>query len=260
MSLPMVGAGPSAVSSGEFSPDDLAGLLLWVKSDTGTYQDDAMTTPATGDGDAVGGWEDQSGNGNHLTQSGANKPELDLNQINSLPAVYLANEGEYLGRADALGFTGNPAISVFIVAKDAETGSASGRFFQLGANDGAAGEVVGLSPEGGASYRYNNGNQAFSGADWASWSYSAWIRAAGADYGSGEYWHNGISMAETGTGSPTNTPSLANEECITAGRSNAGAAILGLEGWIAEIIVYNSALSAANRQSVEAYLAARYGI
>ncbi len=53
-----------------FDPLNVPGstLLGWYQGDVGTFQDAALTTPA-GPGDRVGGWQDQSGSGHHLTQS-----------------------------------------------------------------------------------------------------------------------------------------------------------------------------------------------
>lgn len=61
-----------------FTPLSLAPLVWFDASDASTlFTDSALTTPATADGDAVGGWKDKSGNGYHATQaSGPNKAQL----------------------------------------------------------------------------------------------------------------------------------------------------------------------------------------
>lgn len=64
--MTLLGAGPPGGAG--FSPLSLA-PLIWLK-DTGYFQDSAGTTPAN-NGDVVGRWTDQSGNGNHVTQAGA---------------------------------------------------------------------------------------------------------------------------------------------------------------------------------------------
>lgn len=81
---------PSGVISlsGAFAPTDVAGLLLWVKADAGTYQDSALTTPAAADGDPVGGWQDQSGQNHHLTQATAGRrPLLKTSRVGALPGI-----------------------------------------------------------------------------------------------------------------------------------------------------------------------------
>src|SRR4029077_11923747 len=64
--LATLGAG-----GGGFVPTQLAGLQLWLKGGAGTYQDTGLTTAAVADGDPVGGWQDQSGQGHHATQGTA---------------------------------------------------------------------------------------------------------------------------------------------------------------------------------------------
>jgi hypothetical protein len=61
--------GAKAPGSVAFLPTDLSGLSVWLKHDAGLYQNTGLTTPATADGDPVAGWQDQSGNNNHLTRS-----------------------------------------------------------------------------------------------------------------------------------------------------------------------------------------------
>lgn len=56
-----------------FSPLSISGLALWLKADAGLYQESTFTTPAVSDGDPVGGWQDQSGNGRHLLEATSNK-------------------------------------------------------------------------------------------------------------------------------------------------------------------------------------------
>ena len=70
-----------------FSPDDIAGLKLWIDfSDISTlYTDSAKTTPVTADNDVIGAAEDKSGNGNDHTQTTtAAKPTYKTGIQNSL--------------------------------------------------------------------------------------------------------------------------------------------------------------------------------
>jgi len=79
------GAPPEA----EFSPADIANMVAWYKADAITGLDD---------GDPIGTWEDQSGNGYHLTQSEAGyKPTYDAEDpdINNMPAVYFDNNDKF---------------------------------------------------------------------------------------------------------------------------------------------------------------------
>ena len=62
-------------------PLTIPGLQFWFDSEVGTFQDSSFATPADSDGDVVGGWRDQSGNGYDVIQATtANKPFLKLIQ------------------------------------------------------------------------------------------------------------------------------------------------------------------------------------
>lgn len=78
-------------------------VTLWLKADAGTFTTSAMSTPATADGDRVGGWQDQSGNGRHATQAtGAARGTLKTNIQNGLPVVRLDGSDDFLaGSIDA---------------------------------------------------------------------------------------------------------------------------------------------------------------
>lgn len=58
-----------------FSPSDISGLVLWLRDDQGVFQDTVGGLVST-NGDPVGAWEDQSGQGNHVTQTGVARPTL----------------------------------------------------------------------------------------------------------------------------------------------------------------------------------------
>jgi len=52
------------------TPDSFgSNLKLWLRSDKGVFQDSALTIPAIENTAIVGGWVDQSGNGNNFTQT-----------------------------------------------------------------------------------------------------------------------------------------------------------------------------------------------
>jgi hypothetical protein len=65
-----------------------ANLVSEHYSHLGTCSDTGCTTPVSTVGSAVAGWADQSGNGNHFTQStAAQKPLISATQFNSHPAL-----------------------------------------------------------------------------------------------------------------------------------------------------------------------------
>jgi len=100
------------VGGAAFSPLDVAGLQLWLVSSLGVYQEhDSKTTPS-GNGDPVGTWEDQSGNGNDVNApaSDIQRPILVTGVVNGLPILRF-DGGQYLRKAFAL----NQPYTVYII-------------------------------------------------------------------------------------------------------------------------------------------------
>jgi hypothetical protein len=90
--LATLGAG-----GGGFAPTQLSGLVLWLKAGVGTYQDTGFSTPAVADGDPVGGWQDQSGQGHHATQAtAAAKGTLKPSIKNGKSVVHFDGVDDYL--------------------------------------------------------------------------------------------------------------------------------------------------------------------
>lgn len=75
-----MGAGGAAA----FTPLSLS-PLVWSKADAGTFKDEARSVSASADADAVLGWTDQGGSGNHF--SDAMGVTLKLNIQNGLPVL-----------------------------------------------------------------------------------------------------------------------------------------------------------------------------
>ncbi len=81
-------SGLSGLFGGGEIPLTIDGLQLWVKADEGVFQNSVKSVRATSDGDVIGVWEDQSGNGNDISQATtANKPILKLDILNSRPII-----------------------------------------------------------------------------------------------------------------------------------------------------------------------------
>lgn len=80
-----------------FAPTDIAGCQLFLKADTGRFQNSNGTTAATADGDPVGYWADQSGNNNHATMAtGAARPTNKLSLQNGYGGVKFDGTDDYL--------------------------------------------------------------------------------------------------------------------------------------------------------------------
>jgi hypothetical protein len=100
----------AATVAAAFAPTDVAGLQLWLRGDAGTFQDAARTTAAANDGDPVGGWRDDSGEGDHFSQATAAKRgtlKTGANGINGRAVVRFDGVDDFLA---------GPALSALVAA------------------------------------------------------------------------------------------------------------------------------------------------
>jgi hypothetical protein len=202
-------------------------LELWLRADalSGYVDTDDVET-----------WPDESGEGNDATQATeARRPLYRTNSINSLPALYFDNSDDGMRSATSLA---NP-YSVFVVY--AQTGANTARRAVQGVtNNWLIGPYTGF-------HRLYNGAFITGGAVAAgTYVYATVIgTAAGASFR--------LNGAAVGNNANTTAPSV-----LALG--NAGAYNERLDGRIAEVIAYSAALSTADRDLVEAYLAEKYGL
>lgn len=90
----------------KFIPTDIAGCVLWLRSDLGITKNGS---------NLVSLWEDQSGVGNHFSQDTPDKkPTYYDNQIDGYPDLFFDGIDDYL-RCDSI--VHNQPISVFMVIK-----------------------------------------------------------------------------------------------------------------------------------------------
>lgn len=235
------------------------GLQLWLKADAG------VTTNASG---LVSSWADQTANGYNVSQStDGNKPTYIANQINARPVLRFDGTDDYLNNTVANVLTGGQARTVFIVA-DANGNSGA---YGLGGSlfffrRGGGGFVMGLEQADlgagttyihtdGLAYNHTTANQNAIVAN----PFLATYRSIGAGPGPANLseWLNGNSI-------PVSTEPL-NVEGGTTGftignREDIAVTIVPWNGDIAEILVYDSALSSTDRNTVEQYLFVQYGI
>lgn len=102
-----------------FTPDQIAGLTLWFKAGVGTFQDAALT-PAVTNNSPVFIWQDQSGNGHHLTNNiGTTFPTNLTAGLNSTNVLFFtsANGNVYFKNPDLLD---SNKWTLYIVAKQEE--------------------------------------------------------------------------------------------------------------------------------------------
>ena len=235
---------------GAFTPSDLTGLKLWLKADTGVYQDSAGTTPVASNNDPVGKWTDQSGQGNHFTQATAgSRPTYKTAVQNSLPGIAGDASADYLSGTAPI--TGSGNRTMFVVYK---AGNADATHFDLdmGYNSAAGGDWA-LSSKLGM--HATSGSREWNAAKSTANYEIVTIRQEGSNTNILAAWVDGVSKTVTAT------------TAVALNTANTGATIFTRNpaggyssSTICEIILYDSALSANDREQVEAYLGTRYNI
>lgn len=107
---------------GGFAPSSISGLIGWYSSrfhSSMLVERTSATTVATSNGDAIGTWNDLSGNGRTLTAStDAKRPTLETNAINGLPGVKFDGVDDGLLTSANIGISGTAARTMFTVAKE----------------------------------------------------------------------------------------------------------------------------------------------
>lgn len=250
-------SGLSGVAGGTsfVDPSSIPGLKLWLKGDAGTFQDSARTTPAAADGDVVGGWADQSGQGFHVGQAtAANKPLLKTgaNGLNGLPVVRSDGSNDHFYGVVAA----TPTLVAFtyvVVYRRTNVGT-NGIFLNIGANSGGRElDITGASNK----FRLLKANVALVATSTAATTTAPGIETLTWDGVSvAAFYANGA--ADGGATAATTFTNGTTHIAISTDPPNPGT--ISFAGDFAEILAYDSALSAAQRSSLHAYLGAKWGI
>jgi hypothetical protein len=218
---------------GAYSPPT-SGMVLWLRADSMNLSDGAL----------VNTWPDQSGAGNDATAyTWANwQPEFKTNIVNGKPVVRFGTY-TYSQLKTANAVVANPPMTAFVVYKNRTA------VFDKGIID--FGNVFFVDQ--------GNGNARLQ--QWSLWTVYATVAIPTSAFGvqtvlingaSSSIWLNGTSQATPDMSAATLGASVwigakRNTSCV----SNAD---------IAEVIIYNTALSSTDRQGLEGYLMSKYGI
>jgi hypothetical protein len=228
-----------------FTPASVTGLQAWYDaSDASTLFDATSGGSLVAADGAVARWEDKSGNGRHATQAtSGSRPIRKSNQRNGLDAILFDGTNDFL----SLGSITIPAShSVFQVYQR------SGGVQSLGiAGDG---RYASLWFTDGVLYQISNADFTTHGTSSASTGYFlvSTIRNATASI---EMRRNGSTVSSVTTGAGVTNAASGGWEFI----GNRGGGNFH-SGHLCEIIVYDTALSGANRAAVESYLMSKFAI
>ena len=219
-----------------FFPDDMPNLSAWYKADS---------IIGLTDGQSIETWSDISGNGRNLTQTtAANRPVLKINILNGKNIVRFSRSD-----SQRLYYSGgglNQPITVFIVWKCNNTGTspASRGTVLDGMNTDYSSFLMAYSDTSEVRSYAGIYNKTVPFGNFI-------ISSAVFNAGSSLLKENGVFK---GTGS--NTYGIPNGITI-GGRYGQ---LYYLNGDVAEIIIYNTAMSTENINKVEDYLSSKYAI
>lgn len=231
-SFGMWGAGYPQGNASAFSPNDLAGLQLWLKADAidGLSDSDPVTT-----------WADASSAGNDMTGAGASRPLYRTNIVNSLPAVQFDG-------ADSLSTSGNVTMKPATVIAVSWVDNVSSWRTVLSQTEGWHNRLNIFDG------KHNLDKQALvvigtatANTPVQTWTVSTVTYASNGAYA---FYQNGDAEG-AGTTDVTFTSNP-----LTLGQVTGQ----GWLGYFAEILVYDSVLSSGDLANITAYLSEKYAL
>lgn len=224
-----------------------SGMKLWLKADAGISASDT----------AVTSWADQSGTGNNVAQTNVTiRPTIVTNAVNGKAVVRFTGPSRYLQSANQV-LNGNTAFTAFTVAKinQIPTSNPYQYFWWNGADAISGGYGCYLSNSGYLSSAWGSYSGAVSDTNNAAIGslYRICSRFNGTN-GTGPHymWINGVSVPSKGKSGSNLSGGM-----FTVGDFGPTAGS-GLYGDIAEIMIYDRALTDAERVSVDQYLQLRW--
>lgn len=235
-------------------PNSIAGLVLWFDASVGVFSD-AGTTPAVNN-DPVQQWNDQSVSAHHASQGTlGQRPLLITNGVNGRPVVRFDTSDDFMTRTannddDLINLS---AKTIFVVWKVTNEGDATQ--YAITFNDGSERLTVGRTTSGTGESGNDDGGGGRDVVTKAMGDAAFHVQTlhhAGGSLYIGVDDTRTASMSSTASG---NTSVGANTNLFLR-RFPAAAEVCD----IAEIAMYNVALTEGERQSVEQYLAYKYGI
>jgi hypothetical protein len=240
------------VGGGAFTPASLGSALkAWYVADTGiTLATTKVTT-----------WDDQSGNGFHLTQgTDAQRPTYNATGFNGLPTVEFSGAGGICIQNTSFTGFGAATASVFMVG-------------QMDASTDNFGRAIGFVKSGGAGDENNAGSAAFilrngTNNEWLMFAEgsartTAYALSLNTNYRIGikltgaatvPYLNN---IAGTGAAYSTTIDGAAGGVLSIGSNPAANAE---WNGPISEIVITNTALSDSDRNSLDSYFTTKWGL
>ncbi len=237
---------PFAISN--FFPTQITGCKLWLYGGS----------LALSDGDPVATWTDSSGSGNDAAQgTGGNKPLYKVNIINGFPAVL------FDGTDDFMTLAGNPILgtsgvlfSVFAVIQPTLNTASQKNYATVVHGPVQSGFatfflVVKITTSFWGTVTASTGDLSSTNALTSGSKYL--IEITGDNSNTTLYQHGTqVATRAEQDNSPNGASSGLGKDLVNANRQYAG--------YMAEVLIYNTLLSAGNRAKVENYLIRKYAL
>ena len=240
-----LGIGTGATTGGGItSPTQVAAMAYWLKGSGIT---------GLANGAAVARWPDSSGNGHDATQTTASLQAIYIaNALNGKPAVRFNGTSQYLTLGD-LSSVFPTGATLFIVATYG--GVQNQCLYSSSSYDSTSqvGDDFSYFQSGNDGYfsQFRTPRTAAYGTPMPSTGSNLFSIVSGPST-----WEMWVNQVDKGSVSSTFAPGTSH----LIGHSNNATNSVFLLGDISEIIAYSAALSQADRQNVEGYLRAQYGI
>jgi hypothetical protein len=221
-------------------------LAMWLDASdvTGLFQNEDGSISSVSVNDPVALWKDKSGNGHHFKQANrATQPRYAQSGIGGKPSIMFNTSQSMMSAANF-----RAPVTVFYVAR--QMGGANGRVLSAVTNNWLLGYWRGAKNQ--AFYQGWVSPQGTPATDDAPHQFTALIRGQGQN---SEIWANGKLVASNQNGME-GPHQLAVNMSIQSGAYSAEPS----NCQVAEILVYQEALSVNARQAVEAYLHSKWGI
>lgn len=244
-----------------FSPTDIAGLQLWLDATTGLFDATSGGSAVTTDGSSVARWEDQSGNSYHFDQATSNnRPVLKTSIQNSKNVIRFDGLNDLMLGSNSLKF--KPPVSMFCVVSK-RGGSDYQGIYTAGVLAIVNGYGILISNTGDNSgaftSQYRIGNTNISTNYYTATLPSTntfFIGSATIDSSTNKVFFND-STEDSISHTVDTTP---NQNVYIGARDNFGSPLFYFNGDMAEVLVYNTALSTTNRESVRDYLDTKWNV
>jgi hypothetical protein len=230
-----------------FAPTDISGLKLWLKADQ----------ISGSDGDAVGTWSDQSGNGYNLTQgTAANKPTLKTNIKNGRSIVRFDGTNDYMDGTTITNIMSTTTLSAYIVVnvKAYTTNTANGYDNDTIFTETTGGNLSLYTRSTGVTgiEVYDGAQKQATKTTVADTWYVIHIRR---DSGTTYISVNNGSESSVAAGAASFIPGN-----IRFGTNYAAAVADFIQMDLAEVVMYNTAVGSSDRTSLQTYLNGRWAV